>query len=55
MSWLQLLKLNRHLVTGQLVAPAAEQLILVFCEHFRLAFTPSAIGYVCLVTPCLFF
>ena len=41
MSWLQLLKLNRHLVTGQLAAPAAEQLILVFCEHFHLASTPS--------------
>ncbi len=40
MSWLQLLKLNRHLVTGQLAAPAAEQLILVFCEHFHLAFPP---------------
>ena len=40
MSWLQLLKLNRHLVTGQLAAPAAEQLILVFCEHFHLASPP---------------
>ncbi len=54
MSWLQLLKRNRHLVTGQLAAPAAEQHILVFCEHFHLAFTPSATACVCLVTPCLF-